>query len=57
MKSHTLVIIILVLVILMVHQPKRTTARVQAGEQGAIDLGGAVLGGFFTPPAHGKKGR
>jgi hypothetical protein len=48
-----LVIVLVLLVILMVKSPKKTTAQITTGEGAAVGVGSAVMAGFFTPPKRG----
>jgi hypothetical protein len=45
-----LVIVLVLLVILMVRSPKKTTAQITTGEGAAVGVGSAVMSGFFTAP-------
>ncbi len=56
MKLKYVILILFILVVLMVHDPKRTTAEITTGEQGAAGAGSAVFGGFFTAPSKKKVG-
>lgn len=52
--EHILVLVLVLVVALMVRNPKKTTAQITNGENAAVGIGGAVIGGILSPP--GKKG-
>lgn len=54
--SHVIILVLFVFVVLMVRNPKKTTAQITTGEQAAAGVGSAVMGGFFTAPSHKKGG-
>lgn len=58
MKASTVMwIVLLFLVILMVHNPQRTTAEITNGEHGLFGVAGAGLGGAFgTSTSKKRKG-
>jgi hypothetical protein len=56
MKLKWMIVILLLFVVLMVHDPKKTTLEITTGEEAIIGTGGAVLGGLFTAPTHKKAG-
>lgn len=53
---HVVILVLFVLVVLMVAHPQKTTTQITTGEQGAVDVGSAVFGGFFTPRRKRKGG-
>jgi hypothetical protein len=52
MERYVFIVLIL-LVILMVKNPKKTTAQITTGEGAAAGVGSAVMAGFFTAPKKG----
>lgn len=56
MKATTVMwIVLLLLVILMVQNPKRTTAEITNGERGLFGVGGAAIGGAFGNKTASRK--
>lgn len=53
---HVIYLVLFLFVILMVKDPKKTTAQITTGEQAAVGVGSAVMGGFFTSPTTKKGG-
>ena len=51
--EHVILLVLFLFVILMVRDPKKTTAQITTGEQAATGVGGAIMGGFFTAPKKG----
>jgi len=54
--THWLILILFVVVVLMIRDPKQTTARITTGEGAAVGATDAIVGGFFTAPGHKKSG-
>lgn len=52
---HVIYLVLFLFIVLMVKDSKKTTAQITTGEQAAVGVGSAVMGGFFTAPA-AKKG-
>lgn len=52
--EHVLILVLVLVVALMVRNPKKTTAQITTGEHAAIDIGGAVIGGVLTPPKRAR---
>ena len=51
--EHVLLLVLFFLVVLMVRNPKKTTAQITTGEQAFVGVGSGVMAGFFTAPKKG----
>lgn len=54
MKTSTVLIILLILVVLMVHKPSQTTAQITDGEDALVKVTGAAAQGLFGAPTKAK---